>query len=1261
MRFKKLIAMSFAAVMVFTSAMANIIPAYAESGSQSGMAAISSMNSNIDFGASGTLKINLKPTSQTEVKTEANITTGIEIDATGLTKPVDGLYFEIEVPTKQTSKNQNDSTNIEAGTYLDNFSTPAANTQPIIKSEQTIVTPDGKTIKRIYLNKVDTTVKLELPYVMSFADKTTPKDFKLNPVVRVYDANGNTLATLNDKIYGVIYDKPWLMKQVAGEETNDQLVYGGVSSNTDPKSLSTDKTSDVIFNFNLYQSSRAYRSIVITDTLPTYKDEAGNTLTAHFDQAKNPNWTLSADGKSVTLKFDLPAGVRDIRDYIRDNLPSNSILKLSFPGAKYMNGTNRVNFSNTASLQGIPYNPSVAEDTIGQVPGNEHNFGSNTKNFRLAGDEYTGDGMLGKKGPRTIQYDKNSLAVKEIEYAIKLVNKLDKPMTDIEIIEDVANTGNRLFMTGLNGNLVGVGSRVPLNMSKIELRGYKVDGTYDVLALQNNGASWLYKADINSEGKAKLQEYLDNINQGTMNADDAVAIDPKYKKVGIYFKDLTLDPTKNIEFSIKMMFIDPFREKYSADPLTNVIKANVNRVNEDGSKDPLKLSGDWNTFYTPFSEKVWLSKESRYQRVGMPNERFTARVGFRLDTLSSARYLKNPTFIDLLPTGVSYDNLTNVAPVLSNMQPQSVEFIKNYNDTGRDAVKIVAPSGYVYQYQSLTFDIANLIINDNIIPSKAENDEINNDNVVYFYADNWTKGTPEEFSGLYNENNFVKDDLDINKNGIVDETILKAVAKVLGNNVESIQSDKHIRSLEPSVAGGAAVLSRTFTKNTITTDFSGDGENSGIFQYRMSVRNYYNTPMDRILMYDVLPHVGDGRGSSFSNTLQGPIELKIGANDVSGDYYIYYRTDKYPNKDDANELNSSAWKENPGDYTKVKAIKIVGKNGTILEPYKVLSAYLTMKSPEYNPMLSETFAHNTLSVIYNNETRLRETDKVSNQLIDTMSIEATKKWLDADGNAINAPEVNEITVKLFADGVNTEKTLKITAANNWKATFTHLRKYNVEQHNDGTVTKTAIVYTIKEANQDENNITVYNGKSYEVTSTSTEANQATVENQATLTITNKLVQEKVSIPVKKNWVNDENSLSSRPNQIHVRLFADGVELTDAYVKATDNWEYTFTNLPKYNGLDEIKYTIKEDVVAGYKTKITDGAQGYEITNSFEPVIPPPPNVPPTNDKPTPKTPPKTPNTGDIANTMIYISMMFMSLAAIILIVVRLKITHMNRR
>ena len=143
------------------------------------------VSETINFGANGTLKINVKPTSQTEVSGTDNISTGIEIDGTGLTQPVDGLYLEVEVNTKQSSKNFNDTNNIESNTYLDNFSTPAAKTQPIIKSEETIVTNDGRTIKRIYLNKIDNTVKLELPYVMSFSNGITPKDFELKPIVRV--------------------------------------------------------------------------------------------------------------------------------------------------------------------------------------------------------------------------------------------------------------------------------------------------------------------------------------------------------------------------------------------------------------------------------------------------------------------------------------------------------------------------------------------------------------------------------------------------------------------------------------------------------------------------------------------------------------------------------------------------------------------------------------------------------------------------------------------------------------------------------------------------------------------------------------------------------------------------------------------------------------------------------------------------------------------------------------------------------------------
>ena len=1178
-------------VLMMSMMLVNILPTHAVGSTPA------PVSETINFGASGTLKINVKPTSQTEVSGTDNISTGIEIDGTGLTQPVDGLYLEVEVNTKQSSKNFNDTNNIESNTYLDNFSTPAAKTQPIIKSEETIVTNDGRTIKRIYLNTIDNTVKLELPYVMSFSNGITPKDFELKPIVRVYDSSKTNLATLKDQTYTIKYKNPWLIKQVAGEETDDQLVYGGINRQGDPNSLSDDRTADVIFNFRLFQYERAYRAVIITDTLPTYVNYAGQTVTAHFDPAKNPNWTLSADGKTVTLRYDVPNGVPHLGDNYRDNLPAYSELRLSFPGVKYLNGSNRVVFENNATLQGLPYNPSAAEDTIGKVAGNEHNFASNGKKFRLAGDDFSGDGMLSKRGLKTLKFDKNSLAVQEVDYGVTLINKIDRPLTDIEFIEDVANTDNRLFLTKFYGNLVAFGSKIGFQMSQVEIRGYKDDGTYDILPVTPDGQNWLFKSEMNQTGKTQLRSYLDQINDGSLDPANAAPIVPQYKKVGLYLKDVTLQPTNSIIFNLKMMFMDPFHEEYSATkPLTNVIKVTSNKVNDDGSKTPLNLTSAWNTYFTPLNEKVHLWKQTLYQRVGMPNERFTARVNFSLTELSSARYFKNPTYVDLLPTGVSFDNLTNVVRVVNNIEGWSSEFIKNYNNTGRDAIKIKMPSGYAYQFENMCFDIRELVINDDIIPSKAENDTLNNNNEVYFYADNWTNGVPPELTAQYDPNIFVNDDLDINMNGITNEKILKATSKVLGNNVESIRSDKHIRSLEPNVEGGAAVYGRAFTNNTITTDFADVTNTSGLFQYRISVRNYYNTPMNKIVMYDVFPFVGDGRNSAFSNTLQGPVELKIGSDDVSSMYDIYYRTDKYPNLNDVNELNSPLWTTTPTDYSQVTAIKIVGKDGTILEPYRVLSAYLTMKTPTYDPSLTGAIAYNSANVIYNNESIMRKVPPVANQLIDVMDVSVSKKWIDADGNPITTPDVTSITAKLFADGVDTGKTVDITAANNWKATFTHLRQYNVVTASDGTTTKTPIEYSVEEVGVNGEGQVTYGGKKYQVTSTSGKVNQNSPTDAVALEITNKLVQEKVSVSGKKFWVDDDNNDGKRPSSITVRLLADGVEVQNKTVTEDDNWEFTFTDLPKFKGSTEIVYTISEDAVADYSTSISN----YDIANTHAP-------------------------------------------------------------
>ena len=43
----------------------------------------------------------------------------------------------------------------------------------------------------------------------------------------------------------------------------------------------------------------------MTDTLPTYTDEQGNTRTAQFDASKNPGWTDNGDGTvSYTITAD---------------------------------------------------------------------------------------------------------------------------------------------------------------------------------------------------------------------------------------------------------------------------------------------------------------------------------------------------------------------------------------------------------------------------------------------------------------------------------------------------------------------------------------------------------------------------------------------------------------------------------------------------------------------------------------------------------------------------------------------------------------------------------------------------------------------------------------------------------------------------------------------------------------------------------------------------------------------------------------------
>jgi len=228
-------------------------------------------------------------------------------------------------------------------------------------------------------------------------------------------------------------------------------------------------------------------------------------------------------------------------------------------------------------------------------------------------------------------------------------------------------------------------------------------------------------------------------------------------------------------------------------------------------------------------------------------------------------------------------------------------------------------------------------------------------------------------------------------------------------------------------------------------------------------------------------------------------------------------------------------------------------DGTVTSPALVAGTYKVKEktAPAGYELSTEEF---TLTV--NSTTNVIQTVK-DNPI--KISVKATKQWVGPIGSAV--------TVHLYADNVDTGKTVILNAANNWEDTFTNLRKYK-----PGTTTE--IKYTVK-----EDAIANYNGV--------VSGDMAT---GFTITNTN---TEKTTVKVTKVWVGTPAA------SVTIKLFADGTEKETVTLTATDNWTHTFTNLDKY-GADghEIVYTVDETPVAGYAKDISGtAATGFTVKNT----------------------------------------------------------------
>ncbi|MCU9533792.1 Cna B-type domain-containing protein, partial [Streptococcus sp. CSL10205-OR2] len=198
-------------------------------------------------------------------------------------------------------------------------------------------------------------------------------------------------------------------------------------------------------------------------------------------------------------------------------------------------------------------------------------------------------------------------------------------------------------------------------------------------------------------------------------------------------------------------------------------------------------------------------------------------------------------------------------------------------------------------------------------------------------------------------------------------------------------------------------------------------------------------------------------------------------------------------------------------------------------------------------------------------------DITNNHIPSKINISGKKIWDDANNQDGKRP--TEVVVNLLADGQPTGQKVTVTEATNWAYEFTDLPEFKDGQKIVYTVTEDAVAeYT-----------TDING----------------------FDITNSYQPGKTSIRVTKAWIDNNNQDGIRPDSIKVQLYADGQKVGAAVdVTATDNWSYTWSDLPEKAAGKLINYSIEEvGTATGYSSEIGPLVAGnVTITNSHIPTI-----------------------------------------------------------
>ncbi|KXT77481.1 Cna B-type domain-containing protein [Streptococcus sp. DD13] len=1047
------------------------------------------------------------------------------------------------------------------GKYLNSASIPSFDTASTKDVKVTKVGEDYQL--NIKFTDYQKSEALTIPFIANWKSGFPPTNYKMDITGTVtIDGTTTNLNTITWKPQYTDYklDKYINNNDMANMKDNYAEAMPGVITGEDGKNYLSESSS-VPFAFVLSGIQAFYggqyrqlEKVTITDTLPTYTDKNGATRTAVLDTEKSVGWTDNGDG-TVSKSFEAKAnnnGASYHQDFMIQ-IKENSFLYLKFPDLA-MDKDQKVedlltkDLTNTASFVGVPKERGEGEPDI---------TGEDSLIFRLTSKDLQGSGSFAKRSQGDI-FDTLPYKTANYEWSLNFDNNTPLPFKNLVLSDTGLDSRLKISKIDMGRMMLGIYGNGPMISQYVDhLTLTLEDGT---------------KKDVALETKQDGSVSMDLTQYGVV-----VAWDLTFKS------DFELASGRGLRIRSYTVFKDPENTRVDTTNDSNNKYSNHGTMTfKTAAGASLKNDGDASFVMKPIAETVKINKRERYNSMNFTDGK---HIQFMLDfsetVLDPAVDHGDLRLVDLYdPNTFEIDKSFMDLQIKERPWYKSYEIVENYHDSGRNALIIHLDQEALITELARTKGQAQLPFVQVWLKGTFEGGTYTNH--VYVVGDNFAESSLK---------NAVEDSYDLNNNGSTTDKLAHSEVNYTIVAAEGIYARKYIAKNDD--LSDASAVARTFKP----------GET---FNYKLTIKNNTDTPVEEAVVYDVLPKVGDvntldssNRMSEYTVSLRGPITAPAG-------WTVYYTTDASVTQSTmAEAADKDIWTTSVSDYSQVTGFKIVADNGTQIKARSEANFGVPVVNPsDYSDKVKELLLE-------------RSKDNADNAG-QTGVVQAHNQFGYKAKYHNGNRESNTVTSQIFAAHFYVKKVDKDDRTKGLSGATFELSKDGTvidtqTSNTDGTVAFQFLqegTYTLKETKSPENYlldetehtvVVTYDTDNvrYHVTidgeEVGSKASPKVIENQSDL-------QELVA---EKKWDDADNKEGFRPESVQFQLYKNGQKEGDAVtVSAATNWQATFSKLPKTENGQTITYTVKEVTVPTGYTVDTEEASFVDgkatITNKRTP-------------------------------------------------------------